>query len=214
MLVGVEGEETGTEGEEMSKTVFVVDIDTTIANNDHRAELLEKECLVCLNPLPKDYRTVCEVCGSTDQRIQQSSWDKFLQPDLLLLDTPVAKAQDVLYRMRELYMEFHFITGRNEELREVTEKWLTQHFGWVRDREALKMRDSRHRDVASSVYKRDALRELIEEKSLQDCRFIFFEDDPYVFRMYQQFGIVIKCPEGWEHWMPPAETGHEPTWRR
>lgn len=196
------------------KTVFVIDIDTTIANNDHRAALLEKECMVCLSKVGSEQRAVCPNCGSTDHKISQSSWDSFLDPEQLRLDTPVTKAQDVLYKMRELGMEFHFITGRNESLRDVTEDWLKEHFGWDMDRESLIMRPQKHSNTAASTYKEDALKTLIKDRNLKNARFIFMEDDPFVFRMYQQYGIVIKCPEGWEHWLPPVQTGHEPIWNR
>lgn len=196
------------------KTVFIIDIDTSIANNDLRAELLDKECIVCLSKVPKGHRVVCPSCGSSDHKITQSSWDSFLSPEMLKTDTPVPKAQDAIFKMRELGMEFHFITGRNEGLRPVTEEWLQEHFGWDPSREKLYMRGPDERNSAASTYKERALRTLIRELDLFDARFIFMEDDPYVFRMYQQYGIVMKCPEAWEYWMPEAGTGHEPIWNR
>lgn len=196
------------------KTVFIIDIDTTIANNDHRAELLEKQCMVCLGPMDKVHRPTCKGCGSTDYKISQSSWDNFLSPELMRKDPPEEKAQDVIHRMRELGMEFHFITGRNERLREVTEEWLHEHFGHDPARESLIMRGPAHKNSSASSYKEDAFQQLKQERGLTDCAFVFMEDDPYVFRMYQRHGIVIKCPEGWEHWMPPPGTGHEPVWTR
>lgn len=198
----------------MSKTVFIIDIDTSIADNEHRAHALHKECVNCLTTLGTEYRPSCPTCGGTDHRISQASWDKFLDPQLVAEDVPVAKAQDAIYKMRELGMEFHFITGRNSSLRKVTEKWLSEHFSWDSENEALIMRGPKDKSTPASVYKERALKQLIKDKKLENCRFIFMEDDPYVFRMYQQYGIVIRCPEGWEHWMPEAETGHEPAWSR
>jgi hypothetical protein len=196
------------------KTVFVIDIDTTIANNEHRSSVLEKECMVCLAPVEVGHRSFCANCGSTDSKIKQSSWDSFLQPDVVKNDTPVPKAQDAIYKMRELGMEFHFITGRNYTLRPITEEWLQEHFGWDSNKEALIMRGEEDEGVASSVYKERALMTLIKDRDLKNARFIFMEDDPYVFRMYQQYGIVIRCPEGWEHWLPDVELGCEPTWKQ
>ena len=196
------------------KTVFVIDIDTSIADNTERAKLLDKECMVCLEKLGPGHRPKCPNCGSSDHKISQTSWDAFLKPDVMRLDTPVPKAQDAIYKMRELGMEFHFITGRNEGLRPVTEEWLQEHFGWAPARESLYMRGEENSNTAASVYKERALKSLIKERGLQDARFIFMEDDTYVFRMYQQYGIVIRCPEGWDHWMPAVASGHEPIWRR
>jgi len=196
------------------KTVFVIDIDTSIANNDERAKLLDKECMVCLAKIGEHKPDKCPTCGSSDFKVSQSSWDSFLSPSVMKTDTPVPKAQVAIRRMRELGMEFHFITGRGENLRKVTEEWLQEHFGWDPAREALYMRGIEDEGVAASVYKEGALKRLIKEYGLQDSRFIFMEDDKHVFRMFQQYGIVIQCPEGWEHWVPDVASGVEPTWKR
>lgn len=195
------------------RVVFIVDIDTTIATNKQRAALLETECRVCLNDVARD-DVCCRNCGSLDRKVKQSTWDAFLSPDLMRLDKPVPKAQESLLRMRELGIEFHFITGRNETLRPVTEEWLDTHFAWNRSREALYMRPKNHPDVPASECKEAAFLRLVENHDLQGCCFFFMEDDPYVFRMYQKYGIVIRCPEGWEHWMPSANSGKEPLWNR
>lgn len=194
-------------------TIFIIDIDTTIANNDHRAALLERECLVCLSRVKGNAQ--CVNCGAHESKIVQSSWDKFLSPELLSKDTPVPKAQDAIYKMRSLGMDFAFITGRNESLREATEEWLAEHFGYDKTKEYLGMRQASD-NGAASVVKERLLKEFIEKRGLDlhKVRFIFMEDDPYVFRMYQQYGIVIRCPEGWEHWLPDAKTDLEPRWRR
>jgi hypothetical protein len=34
--------------------------------------------------------------------------------------------------------------------------------------------------------------------------FIFFEDDPHVFPVYDKYGLVIRCPQGYQHFMPPG----------
>ncbi len=197
------------------KTVFVIDIDTTIANNDERAKLLERECMVCLSKIEDTkHRPTCANCGSSDHKISQSSWDSFLHPEVMKLDSPVPKAQAAIHRMRELGMEFHFVTGRNEKLRTVTREWMQQHYGWDPARESIIMRGDEDKDTRASEYKERALKHLIRERGLQDATFIFMEDDKHVFRMYQQYGIVIKCPDGWDHWMPEVAADEEPVWTR
>jgi len=117
--------------------------------------------------------------------------------------------------MRELGMEFHFLTGRNERLREVTEAWLTEHFGWSADHSSkICMRGPEHRNTPASVYKEAALQQLIQSENMEGYTFIFMEDDPFVFRMYSKYGIVVKCPEGWDHWLPDAGSGKEPMLKR
>jgi hypothetical protein len=197
------------------KTVLIIDIDITIANTDERAKLLELECLVCLAKIePNAHRPPCPNCGARDPKVKQSSWDAFLDPKLMRNDPPVPKAQEAIRRMKELGMEFHFITGRNEKLRKVTEEWLHEHFDWDSSSSSLYMRSEEEKNVAASTYKEGALRKLIQERGLQDSAFLFFEDDPYVFRMYQNYGIVISCPEAWDHWMPTTMEGSEPVWRK
>jgi len=196
------------------KTVFVIDIDTTIADTDERAKLLEKECMLCLDKVPAGKGSLCPTCGSADHKVSPSSWDAFLGPDVLSLDKPFPKAQAALHAMAVHGMEFHFITGRREGLRVPTTVWLEEHFGYDPARSSLIMRGPDYENVAASVYKEDAFNRLKRIRGLTNTSFIFFEDDPYVFRVYQQYGIVIKCPEGWDHWCPEAAAGAEPIWTR
>jgi predicted secreted acid phosphatase len=197
------------------KIVAVIDIDTTIANNDVRAALLHKHCLVCGGSKGSSYRSHCDTCRMvTEDKIRQESWDAFLEPSVIRLDTPVPEAQRALEAMRAHGMEFHFITGRNERLRPVTEEWLTQYFGWDKSREALIMRSDAFKNSTASSYKEEALKQLISEQQLQDASFLFFEDDPYVFRMYSKYGVCVQCPQAWTSFCPQPGTGEEATWRR
>jgi hypothetical protein len=149
----------------------------------------------------------------TDDKISQESWDTFLRGDLMALDPPVKPAVEAIRAMRAHDMEFHFITGRNEGLREVTENWLKQYVDFDSKRESLKMRPIASAEVSSTVYKEQALKDLIVERGLEDASFFFYEDDPWVFGMYSKYGIVLKCPEAWEHFCPDSAhgIGH---WRR
>jgi len=197
------------------RLVAVIDIDTTIANCDHRAVLLQNLCVVCGGK--KETRGVswCNNCQlKTDGKISQSSWDAFLHPDLMLLDVPEPKAVEAIKHMRARDIEFHFITGRNETLRSVTEQWLSTHVGWDSTRECLYVRGPDDHNTPASVYKEGALKRMVEEHDLHDVSFIFFEDDEYVFRMYSKYGICVKCPEGWEHFCPPHGRGEEAVWNR
>ena len=198
----------------MKRVVSILDIDTTIANNDHRAELLMKHCVVCGGPKTHEVHAWCHTCQTdTDDKITQDSWDTFLRDDLMLLDTPVPEAQEAIRQMRKHGMEFHYITGRNEGLREVTEEWLRRYFGFDPVKESLKMRPLAQAKVSSSVYKEEALLELIEERGLQDAAFFFYEDDPWVFRMYAKHGIVLKCPDAWKSFCPLGRAG-DGNWQR
>lgn len=192
----------------MNRVVHIIDIDTTIANNDHRAELLQKHCVTCGSAKTHGIRSFCNTCQTqTDDKITQESWDTFLDPDLMALDTPVPEAQEAISQMRKHNMEFHFLTGRNESFREVTTEWLRRYFGFDEKRESLKMRPMTMMETSSTIYKEHALKELIEERNLQDASFFFYEDDIWVFRMYAKYGIVLQCPEAWKSFCPAGQAG-------
>ncbi len=200
----------------MKRIVAIIDIDTTIANNDARAALMDKYCVVCgAKKMESHSHSLCtNCCVETDDKIDQGSWDTFLRPDLVALDEPVRKAVEAIRRMRKHDMEFHFITGRNEGLREVTEEWLRQYVGWESGREQLIMRGATEKNTPASVYKEKALQRLIKDQGLEDAAFIFFEDDEWVFRMYAKYGICVKCPEGWDSFCPVPELSTEKVWNR
>ena len=199
----------------MRRPVFIFDIDSTLANNDHRAALLKKTCIQCLAPAPQEYHAPCPVCGCTDHAISQSSWDEFLRTDLIEKDEPIAKGVAVVERLRELGAEIHFLTGRNRKNCEtVTKNWLRKNVGWDESKELLCMREDEDRDLPASVYKERAFKRLIEAENMNDCLFFFFEDDPHVFGMYSKYGVVVRCPEGWDHFLPESARGPEAAWRR
>lgn len=195
------------------RTVYIVDIDSTIANNNHRADMLEKQCIVCLHvPMPVKHHAPCPNCGNTISKVTQSSWDSFLDPEAVYQDAPIEKAIQVLNRMRQLGFEIHFITGRNEGYTgDVTKRWLKEHAGWNPDTECLIMRQASESGMAASKYKAVAFERLKEQCGFDDSTtYVFFEDDPHVFGVYERYGIVVRCPEGWQHFMPSPATGYEP----
>jgi hypothetical protein len=203
----------------MSKVIWVFDIDSTLADNGHRSALLQQYCTACLFYLPSNgplvHRSIteCPNCGGTSLTKTQSSWDEFLDPIQVSLDRPIAKGVRVLNRLRELGGEIHFITGRNEpDLGEVTKQWLKDHCGWNPNKEKLIMRQEEDRGFTASVSKERSLERLKKEVDIGGgALYIFFEDDPHVFNLYNKHGIVIRCPEGWDHIMPDGAWGLEPS---
>lgn len=201
----------------MSKTVAIWDIDGTLANNNHRAALLQKQCAVCLyEPMPIGHHAACPSCGSTTSRIKQSSWDNFLSLELMALDPPIIQAVEVLDLLREKGAEIHFITGRRRSRSgEVTEAWLKKHVKWNPDKELLFMREehlSADKDlVPASVYKQRAFKRLTDTIG-DDGVFLFFEDDPHVFETYNQYGLVFRSPQVWAHLNPPSPRDAEQLW--
>ena len=202
----------------MSKVVFIIDIDTTIANNDHRASLLSRVCASCGISLSPSARGACSRCGSFETRIPQESWDDFLQEELIAKDSVEVGAKRTIDAFRKFGFEFHFITGRNgtkANRRAVTEQWLRDNVDWNPDQELLFMRTFADEGKVASVYKEAAFKRLCAAKGYGlYVNFIFFEDDHFVFNTYEKYGIVISSPGCWEFFAPAGATGEEALWRR
>lgn len=197
------------------KTIWVFDIDSTIANNNHRAALLQKRCNVCLySPMPQPHHAPCPNCGGTTASPTQESWDAFLDVDLVAKDSPIPGAIEVLDKLRSHGAEIRFLTGRNDpDMGDVTRAWLRDHAGWQEDSEPLYMRSHEERGLAASVYKERALKRLKDDVG-EECLLVFFEDDPHVFNLYNKHGIVVKCPEVWQFFCPEGARGAEPKLKR
>jgi predicted secreted acid phosphatase len=174
-------------------TVCIIDIDTTLANNDHRAALLERDA---------------------DGHITQESWDAFLQPELLALDQPQKHAKDVIEYMRNHGYMIVFLTGRNEKYYEPTRAWLTAHMGLLPGKEPLVMRGLSQVGLPASKAKQEIFINFVEKNKLHNCSFLFFEDDKHVLPMWKKFGLVFKCPEAWEHMNPDMPKSQEFSWAR
>ena len=187
----------------MPRLVAVFDIDGTLANHNHRAAILQKRCSVCLHePVPVGHHVPCPTCGSTISTPTQESWDAFLDPDLMSQDPVIIQGLEVLQKLRALGAEIHYITGRTRALTgEVTADWLKFKCGRTED-ELLFMREAGDLEPASG-YKEKAFKRLTDQIGSEGI-FFFFEDDPHVFPVYDKHGIVIRCPQGLQHFMPPG----------
>lgn len=175
-------------------TVCVVDIDTTVANNDHRASLLERD---------------------SNGNIPQASWDAFLQPELMLKDTPQAHALDVLNHMRGHGFHILFLTGRNIKHLDNTRAWLKIHMGWNEFTEPLLMRRAMDVNVPASQCKESLFLDYVRANKFEsNTSFLFFEDDPHVMSMWRRYGLVFQCPEAWRWMNPESPNFPEKAWNR
>lgn len=207
------------------RNVAIIDIDTTIANNDHRAVLLKRKCVDCGTEVGHEHRAVCTSCGCEKSHAPQSSWDQFLRPDLMLLDTPQPHARDVIEFMRHLNYQIVFMTGRNEKHREVTEQWLLQNGFWSDSKywmandsvpryyEPVIMRPAEQTNVPASVMKEEQFLSFRQTCQFTD-KFMFFEDDRHVLGTWRKYGMVYLCPEAWQFMNPEVKTSGEMAWNR
>ena len=194
------------------KVCFVLDIDTTLADNSHRACLLKRHCNMCLGSIDTVRKpSQCPSCGGTSFGFDQASWDSFMDHAVVANDQALPKAVKVIQHVRRLGAPIVYLTGRNEGMREVTDIWLTKHFGKTQSEELL-MRSLSKAAVPASVYKEQAVLELKE--TMPGTFFIFMEDDSHVFSVYNKHGLCIKCPEAWEFLMPTGLKGGEQLYDR
>lgn len=195
--------------------IHVFDIDSTIANNDHRAALLEKTCVVCLGDKPHRLHGPCTTCGMiTNSSYSQSSWDSFVAEEMVYADSVIEKALQYATKLRTYGEPVHFITGRGDDSRKATEQWLTDKFNWNRDQEQLYTRSLADEGTPASVYKEKQLTLLCNSLNVSssDTLFYFYEDDAHVIRMYQKYGIVVQCPQAWDYLMPDVVVSQEMSW--
>ena len=179
------------------RVIHVFDIDNTIADNKHRIGYLKQYCTTCI--APKDVLTLAHFCGNCNTYTPTTSLSEdFLNPDLVYEDTPILGALQYVNQLRKHNVTIMYITGRNENLRDVTEKWLFDKFERKQD-EKLYMRTSKFEGAVASVSKHDNLMSLKSDlNSTEDDLFTFYDDDPFALAMYSAYGIVIRCPEVWD----------------
>lgn len=184
--------------------LVVCDIDGTIANSAHRDHVIE-------GPIP--------------------DWQKFVSPELVAKDAMVAGARHALNKLRSLEVAcFAFLTGRNEGLRAVTEKWLFDnlqgeeinggHWGsrydgrnGVNFYHPLIMRPTGNEEVPTSYKEKELIKLVVKYKPLV---LMAFDDDPYMNQVYERFNAVrFKGPEAWLSMFPEQKNlAPEQAWRK
>lgn len=175
-------------------TFCIIDIDTTIANNDHRDPLLVR---------------------GEDGEFTQESWNAFMHPDAVVLDAPQEHALHVLNHMRAMDFTVVFLTGRNESHRAVTDLWLVRHMGKT-PLEDLVMRPAEKFDVPATTCKESMFLAWVETNlgPENDASFLFFEDNKHVLQVWKKYGLVFQCPVAWVSLNPEVPAEQERAWTR
>ncbi len=163
----------------------IVDIDGTCSNGSHRLHHI---------------------------LVEKPDWVSFMDPALMAEDSPYPYAREGLNYLRSHGYTIVFLTGRNERHRAVTEAWLNKHMDRQMLDEYVLMRGKPYENTAASEYKEAQLLHL-----KNDYKFIgtytFFEDDPFVARMYRKYGVVHQAPECWVSMNFGVHDDVEPLWR-
>lgn len=177
----------------MSETIFIFDIDNTLADNSKRFHNLDKQCVSCL----ADWRDFCS-CGG-DYRITKTGWRSFRDPDALMADQPFPEAVALVQRLQRNSVRHHYITGRSEELRDVTTAWLKKYFGFSQFDAPRLMMHPGNPEITSVRSKLTNLQALDNEiHGLGgSAAYMIFEDDSAAIKAYSSFGTVFRTPDVW-----------------
>ena len=170
--------------------IIVLDIDGTLANNDHRAHLVDRK---------EDDKT-------------PKNWVEFLKPHLVAKDVVIKGAMKALEHFQLLKYKILFLTGRHEGLRDVTTQWIFEKLGIEVNDDTLLMRGAGNMTTAAS-YKREQAQGLRSQFPAET--FVFIDDDKYSWQGYADIGLVLRAPECWETIFPQT-TEAEPVdvWRK
>jgi hypothetical protein len=159
----------------------VLDLDGTLADVSHRAHHVEKD--------PKD-------------------WDAFFRPDLVIKDTVVKDAARVLSKLLELRVDLVVLTGRNEDLRDTTMRWLFEALNISLPESHLLMRPNGNM-LTAAEYKKEQLLNFKQGLENRDAAFIIIDDDVSAGTALSEFGIVLKAPECWNILFPVIDAAQE-----
>lgn len=150
--------------------LIISDIDGVIANNEHRMPWM----------LAKD-------------------WDNFYADERIENDAPIKEGLFLLDALKGSNNELIFVTGRREQCRAATTRWLRQHWvkGYANGYTALCMRDEGDFRKAPIV-KTDKIRALLANYADRGEEFnhiYFIDDDPENVKMVvEELQAKNNCP--------------------
>lgn len=174
--------------------MIILDIDGTLANFEHRLHFITG--------------------GNSD-------WKSFISPEQVALDKPFPEAQRALKEMQipqNIGGTAVLLTGRNEALREVTTKWLLEHYGIDVSKylnKYLIMRKDGD-DSLPTVYKAQAIQHIYKQfiDYYDAGPYLAFDDDKFMMRVYKEFSIVpFLAPDCWKYVAPNFDLPQESYFR-
>lgn len=165
--------------------LVILDIDGTLANNDHRSHLVDGD---------------------------QKNWDAFLQPELVRQDAVIATTQAAMKQFQQNGWEIVFLTGRNEGLRTATSEWIKEHYGIDTSEKNLMMRPLGDMNKPTD-YKRRQLNSLVYRKHV--AWLAIDDDPYMQIVYKEFGAITLHAPECWKIlFVEPPELPPETHWRK
>ena len=154
----------------MTEVVYAIDVDGTVADNEHRVHLIRGE-----NP----------------------DWDTFFQPSLMMKDTPIEAAKLHFRDGQFIYGRHFFLTARTRNTRRATYDWLVEH-GFARSNIQIFCKPDYMHLMRARVFKPLALQSLAATQ-YAGCELRLIEDYGEVRRSVEEAGFrVYHAPDCWE----------------
>jgi hypothetical protein len=156
--------------------ILVLDIDDTLASTANREHFIDKP-----NPTEED-------------------WEQFDAPEHVSQDEPIIEAQMTLPDVLDQVDDVILLTGRMENLREITEAWLDKNFdikvgeGQIVD---LIMRPDDDIVSTGAEYKEAIIQDVILSE-YGDELILFIDDSEDNVEMMRNYGIALQAPDIWE----------------
>lgn len=137
-------------------------------------------------------------CAHRDHFIKSSvkDWDSFYAPEHVIKDGVVSGAERVLAHFTELKYEIVVMTGRQENLRDTTMRWLLEKLNLSLPEGYLLMRQEGNM-LNPAQYKREQLLNFKNTLENKDVNFLIIDDDADAGVALEDMGIVLKAPECW-----------------
>lgn len=183
-------------------TIYILDVDGTLANCEARARLLQHECIQCLGVLSgikssRDF--VCPYCGCMDANMTSESWDTFCADHLVLQDGVISGSKNCVKALEALGHPVHYLTARPLESYDITLEWLKRHFGFNSENQILQTREAGCR-VPSDEFKDKAFRKMkfILDERHDNPNYVFVDDNHDNLRMFSGHGLAFEAPHFWD----------------
>ena len=183
-------------------TIFILDVDGTVADCTARARLLEYECMQCLGMLSgiessRDFE--CPHCRCMDSHMTDESWQMFIAEHLVIQDGLIRGSKKGVKALEALGHPVHYLTARPLESYEVTMQWLKQNLDFDDAIHTLQTRDEGDR-TSSHVFKEAAFLKIkfTMDEQYNAPDYAFVDDNHQNLKMFARHGLAFDAPHFWD----------------
>jgi len=170
------------------KKALIIDIDSTLANIDHRVHHVLRNC----DCVPKGYVRTSNFCTQKCNSRKPKDWDSFFAE--MKDDVPNLWCKQLIDLYSKNGYEVILVTGRPEKYKDITWDWLGKN-RLAEFTTELYMRPDEEHDNDDEI-KKKIYHDHIE--GVYDVEFVI-DDRPKVIRMWRSLGLTcLDCGDGIE----------------